>query len=77
MAKAVMQFWHSVELLVDKDVPYHNCIGGSVECEKVNSNEASRDKRRSSDMVLVIFFDLLLYPQKSYPCLLANGCYFG
>lgn len=62
MAKAVMQFWHSVELLLDNDVPDHNCIGGSVESGKVDSNEASKDKRRNSNTVLVIFFDLLSYP---------------
>ncbi|GAU18248.1 hypothetical protein TSUD_175900 [Trifolium subterraneum] len=50
MAKAVMQFWHSVELLLDNDVPDHNCIGGAVESEKVDSNEASRDKRKNSEM---------------------------
>lgn len=49
MAKAVMQFWHSVELLLDKNVPDHNCIGVSVEHEKVDSNEASRDKRKNSE----------------------------
>nr|KYP63473.1 Helicase SRCAP [Cajanus cajan] len=26
MAKAVMQFWHSIELLLDNDVPDHKCI---------------------------------------------------
>lgn len=60
MAKAVMQFWHSVELLLDKDVPDHNCIGVSVEHDKVDSNEASRDKRKNSEKVLVIFFDLFI-----------------
>ncbi|WJX81703.1 hypothetical protein P8452_64551 [Trifolium repens] len=50
MAKAVMQFWHSVELLLDKDDPDHNCIGGAVESEKVDSNEVSRDKQKSSEM---------------------------
>jgi hypothetical protein len=64
MAKAVMQFWHSVELLLDKDVPDHNCIGGAVESEKVGSNEASRDERKNSEMVRVIFFDLLFRPLK-------------
>ncbi|XP_004514270.1 chromatin modification-related protein EAF1 B-like isoform X2 [Cicer arietinum] len=49
MAKAVMQFWNSVEQLLDKDVSDHNCIGGSVE-EKVDSNEAFRDKRKNSQM---------------------------
>ncbi|CAK8541399.1 unnamed protein product [Lathyrus sativus] len=52
MAKAVMQFWHSVELLLDKDVPDHSALGGSVESKIVDSNEASRDKRKSSEMVL-------------------------
>ncbi|XP_058756978.1 chromatin modification-related protein EAF1 B-like isoform X3 [Vicia villosa] len=51
MAKAVMQFWHSVELLLDKDVPDHNCDRGSVESKKIDSNEASRDKRKNSEMV--------------------------
>lgn len=51
MAKAVMQFWHSVELLLDKDVHDHNSVGGSVESKIVDSNEASRDKRKNSEMV--------------------------
>ncbi|XP_061353506.1 chromatin modification-related protein EAF1 B-like isoform X2 [Gastrolobium bilobum] len=50
MAKAVMQFWHSVELLLDNDVPDRNCIGGSVESGKVVSIEASGDMRRNFDM---------------------------
>ncbi|KAE9622154.1 putative nucleoplasmin ATPase transcription factor MYB-HB-like family [Lupinus albus] len=50
MAKAVMQFWHSVELLLDNDDHGCSCIGGSVESGKDDSNDASGDKRRNSDM---------------------------
>ena len=53
-----MQFWHSAELLLDSDVPGINCIVGSVESGNIDANEASRDQRRNSDMVLVIFFVL-------------------
>ncbi|XP_057437066.1 chromatin modification-related protein EAF1 B-like isoform X4 [Lotus japonicus] len=48
IAKAVMQFWHSVELLLVRD---NNCIGSSNESGQVDSNEASGDKTRSSDML--------------------------
>ncbi|XP_027353574.1 chromatin modification-related protein EAF1 B-like isoform X2 [Abrus precatorius] len=50
MAKAVMEFWHSIELLLDDDVPDHNCIYGSVESAKIESSEASGEKRRNSEM---------------------------
>ncbi|XP_019413028.1 PREDICTED: chromatin modification-related protein EAF1 B-like isoform X2 [Lupinus angustifolius] len=50
MAKAVMQFWHSVELLLNNDDNDCSLIGGSVESGKDNSNDASGDKRRDSDM---------------------------
>lgn len=56
IAKAVMQFWHSVELLLVRD---NNCIGSSNESGQVDSNEASGDKTRSSDMLQVIYFGLL------------------
>ncbi|CAL0304525.1 unnamed protein product [Lupinus luteus] len=49
MAKAVMQFWHSVELLIDNDDHDCSCIGGSVESVKDDSIEATGDKRKSSD----------------------------
>ncbi|TKY66125.1 Chromatin modification-related protein EAF1 A [Spatholobus suberectus] len=52
MAKAVMQFWHSIELLLDNDVPDHNCIDGSVESGNIDSNVASGDKRSNSETVL-------------------------
>ncbi|XP_019450094.1 PREDICTED: chromatin modification-related protein EAF1 B-like isoform X1 [Lupinus angustifolius] len=52
MAKAVMQFWHSVELLLDNNDHDCSCIGGSVKSEKDDSNEASEEKRKNSDMVL-------------------------
>ncbi|XP_045830887.1 chromatin modification-related protein EAF1 A-like isoform X2 [Trifolium pratense] len=41
LANAVMQFWDSVELLLDKDIADH---------EKVDSSESSRDKRKNSEM---------------------------
>ncbi|KAL4321711.1 chromatin modification-related protein EAF1 B isoform X1 [Arachis hypogaea] len=47
IAKAVMQFWHSVECDADD-----NLIGGLVESGTVDSSEASRDNRRNSDTVL-------------------------
>ncbi|KAE9618018.1 putative nucleoplasmin ATPase transcription factor MYB-HB-like family [Lupinus albus] len=49
MAKAVMQFWHSVELLLDNDDHDFSCIGGSVKSEKDDSNEVS-EERKNSDM---------------------------
>ncbi|KAK7318777.1 hypothetical protein RJT34_03484 [Clitoria ternatea] len=39
MAKAVMQFWHSIELLLDNDVPDYN--------GKIDSSEESGHKRNS------------------------------
>ncbi|CAL0328210.1 unnamed protein product [Lupinus luteus] len=50
MAKAVMQFWHSVELLLADDDNDCSCIGGSVESGKHNSNDVSGNKRSNSDM---------------------------
>ncbi|KAI4356403.1 hypothetical protein L6164_000428 [Bauhinia variegata] len=44
MAKAVMRFWHSVELL-DKD-------DDLIQSEKVDADESFRDKRRNSNMML-------------------------
>ncbi|XP_020218821.1 chromatin modification-related protein EAF1 B isoform X2 [Cajanus cajan] len=52
MAKAVMQFWHSIELLLDNDVPDHKCIDGSVESGNIDSNVATGDKRSNSEMEL-------------------------
>ncbi|KAG5042723.1 hypothetical protein AAZX31_03G073400 [Glycine max] len=49
IAKAVMQFWHSAELLLDNDLGI-NCIVGCVESGKVDANEALRDQRRNSNM---------------------------
>lgn len=60
LAKAVMQFWNSIELLLDNDVPDCNCIDDSVESGNIDSNEASGDKRSNSKMVLVIYSVLLL-----------------
>lgn len=54
IAKAVMQFWHSAKLLLDNDLGI-NCIVGCVESGKVDANEALRDQRRNSNMVLIIF----------------------
>ncbi|KAJ1409572.1 Helicase/SANT-associated domain [Sesbania bispinosa] len=56
IAKAVMQFWHSAELLLDNDGPDNNCSVGCVESGKVDTHEASRNQRRNSNMVVVIFF---------------------
>ena len=72
MAKAVMQFWQSAELHLDNDGPEHNCIGGSVESGKVDSSEASVDKRRNSDMVLVIYYDSYSVHEKNDPAPLAT-----
>ncbi|KAK7373646.1 hypothetical protein VNO80_07061 [Phaseolus coccineus] len=48
MAKAVMQFWNSIELpLVNND---HNSIDGSVSSLNIDSNEASRDRRSNFEM---------------------------
>lgn len=58
MAKSVMQFWHTVELLVDNDDPCFNHAGGSVESGNVDANEASWDKRRNSDMMVVVYLSL-------------------
>lgn len=51
-----MQFWHSAELLLDNDDPAINSIVGCVESAKVDANEASRDQKGNSYVVLVIFF---------------------
>ncbi|KAI9112245.1 hypothetical protein K1719_016768 [Acacia pycnantha] len=58
MAKAVLQFWHSVEHSVDDDDPGLQDIGASVESGKVCSNEASINKSRNSDMMLETSNDL-------------------
>ncbi|KAF7825770.1 chromatin modification-related protein EAF1 B-like isoform X1 [Senna tora] len=50
MAKAVMQFWRSVELLLDSGAPKANCPGGLAEPGNVDADEASRNKRRNSNM---------------------------
>ncbi|WVZ05730.1 hypothetical protein V8G54_019076 [Vigna mungo] len=58
MAKAVMQFWNSIEHhLLNDD---RNCVDGSVSSLNIDSSEASRDKRSYCEMVLVIYFVLLL-----------------
>ncbi|KAF1884037.1 hypothetical protein Lal_00012997 [Lupinus albus] len=51
MAKAVMQFWHSVGLLLDNDAHACSCVGGSVESVKDDSIEATGEKRKNSDNV--------------------------
>ncbi|XP_057457383.1 chromatin modification-related protein EAF1 B-like isoform X2 [Lotus japonicus] len=48
ISKAVMQFWHSAELLLDNDDPAINSIVGCVESAKVDANEASRDQKGNS-----------------------------
>ncbi|KAK7256022.1 hypothetical protein RIF29_29453 [Crotalaria pallida] len=50
IAKAVMQFWHSVELLLDNDDQDCNRIGVSVGSGKGNLSEAFGNKRINSDM---------------------------
>lgn len=54
IAKAVMQFWHSAELLLDDDLGV-TCI---VDCVESGKDEALRDQRRNFNMILVIFFIL-------------------
>ncbi|XP_029127564.1 chromatin modification-related protein EAF1 B isoform X2 [Cajanus cajan] len=49
IAKAVMQFWHSAELLLDNDLGI-DCIVDCVESGKVDAHEALRDKRRNFNM---------------------------
>ncbi|KAI4354359.1 hypothetical protein L6164_003229 [Bauhinia variegata] len=44
MAKAVMQFWHSIELGDNDD--------GSIQSGKVDVDESFREKRRNSNMIL-------------------------
>lgn len=48
IAKAVMQFWQSAELLLDNDV------------ENVDANEAIRDQRRNYNMLPPVIFSVLL-----------------
>ncbi|XP_027336682.1 chromatin modification-related protein EAF1 B-like [Abrus precatorius] len=52
IANAVMQFWHSAELLLENDDPGVECIVGSVESGNVYGNKASRDRRRNSNLLL-------------------------
>ncbi|KAK4270225.1 hypothetical protein QN277_023287 [Acacia crassicarpa] len=58
MAKAVLQFWHSVGHSGDDDDPGYKDIGASVVSGKVCSNETSSDKSRNSDMMLETSRDL-------------------
>ncbi|XP_027907762.1 chromatin modification-related protein EAF1 B-like isoform X3 [Vigna unguiculata] len=51
IAKAVMQFWHSAELLLDNDLDI-NCILGCVKSGNVDANEAMRDQRRNYNVLL-------------------------
>ncbi|KAK7286817.1 hypothetical protein RJT34_22080 [Clitoria ternatea] len=51
ITKAVMQFWHSAELLLDTGDPGINCIVGCVESGKVDANEASRNQRSSNKLL--------------------------
>ncbi|KAL2319251.1 hypothetical protein Fmac_028220 [Flemingia macrophylla] len=51
IAKAVMQFWHSAELLLDNNLGI-DCIVDCVESGKVDANEALRDQRRNFNMML-------------------------
>ncbi|XP_068479733.1 chromatin modification-related protein EAF1 B-like isoform X5 [Phaseolus vulgaris] len=51
IAKAVLQFWHSAELLLDNDLDI-NCIVGCVESGNVDANEATRDQRRNYNTLL-------------------------
>ncbi|KAI9108128.1 hypothetical protein K1719_021001 [Acacia pycnantha] len=50
IAKAVMQFWHSVELLLENSGANINYCGAISESEKVGVVEASRNKGRNSDV---------------------------
>ncbi|XP_054782883.1 chromatin modification-related protein EAF1 B-like isoform X1 [Prosopis cineraria] len=50
IAKAVMQFWHSAELLLEISDASMNYTGALSESEKVDVVEASRNKRRNSDV---------------------------
>lgn len=54
MAKAVMQFWRSVELLLDNGDPSIYCTSGLAESGKIDADETSRNERRNMDKVLVI-----------------------
>jgi len=63
IAKAVLQFWHSAELLLDNDLDI-NCIVGCVESGNVDANEATRDQRRNYNTLLVIFSVLLTLSTK-------------
>jgi len=63
IAKAVMQFWHSAELLLDNDLDI-NCILGCVKSGNVDANEAMRDQRRNYNVLLVIFSILLTLSAK-------------
>ncbi|XP_028806296.1 chromatin modification-related protein EAF1 B isoform X2 [Neltuma alba] len=49
IAKAIMQFWHSVELLLENNDASIDYSGAFSESEKVDVVEASRNKRRNSD----------------------------
>ncbi|KAL2336842.1 hypothetical protein Fmac_011288 [Flemingia macrophylla] len=57
IAKAVMQFWHSIELLLDNDVPDHKCIDGLVESGNFDTNVASGDKLKNSEMETIKYLD--------------------
>jgi hypothetical protein len=58
LAKAVMQFWCSAEVLLNRDDPsvgQKNCNYSLVGSRTVDGNEVSKDKIGESDMVLVIY----------------------
>jgi len=63
IAKAVLQFWHSAELLLDNDL-HINCIVGCVESGNVDAHEAMRDQRKNHNTLLVIFSVLLTLSTK-------------
>ncbi|XP_052723989.1 chromatin modification-related protein EAF1 B isoform X4 [Vigna angularis] len=50
IAKAVMQFWHSAELLLDNDLD-SNCILGCVKSKNVDANEDIREQRRNFNVL--------------------------
>lgn len=60
IAKDVMQFWHSVELLLENCDASSTYSGAISESEKVGVVEASSNKRRNSDVVLVISWTFAL-----------------
>ena len=58
LAKVVMKFWSSAEVLLNSDDPtvvQKNCKYGLGGSRRIDGNEVSEDKIGESDMVLIIF----------------------